>query len=76
MDNLDDLTTYELSTLFWGYYKDVHGVRPRGYDLDNANELRVQIRALDRYLEAKHATPEGREWLKMNGWMTDAARVL
>ena len=62
-------TTQELASLFWDYYKDVHGVRPRWVDSNDRLAVMVGLEALDRHMEWMKSTPEGLERLREDGWV-------
>lgn len=68
MTDWNEYSTKELATIYWGYHKDVHGVRPRGIPLDNRRDLIEGLQGLDRYMMNMKATPEGRARLRAEGW--------
>ena len=61
-------TTPELASLFWDFYKDVHGIRPRWIDSTDRETLIVGLAALERHMEWMKSTPEGLERLREEGW--------
>lgn len=68
MTDWNNYTTPELATIFWGYHKDVHGVRPRWIDHTDRVALISGLEALDRYMESMRSTPEGLAQLREDGW--------
>lgn len=68
--NFDQYETEELFSYFSDYYKDVHGIRPRGL-ANNRQEIIAGIMSLDSYMEYMKSTPEGREQLRQEGWDID-----
>jgi hypothetical protein len=66
--NWNPYTVAELAQIFWGYYKDVHGVRPRWVDLTDREVLVKGLESLDSYMESMKSTPEGLAQLREEGW--------
>lgn len=61
-------TTSELASLFWDFYKDVHGIRPRWVDSTDRDAIIAGLEALNRHMEWMKSTPEGLEQLREEGW--------
>jgi hypothetical protein len=62
-------STDELAGIFWDYYKDVHGVRPRWVSHTDRVALIGGLQGLDDYMAYMRSTPEGREQLQEDGWV-------
>jgi hypothetical protein len=60
--------TEELASIFWDYYKDVHGVRPRWIDHTDRRVLIHGLEGLDHHMATMKATPKGRAQLREEGW--------
>jgi hypothetical protein len=72
-----------LAEYYSDFYKEVHGMRPRGMaliasaypDRDALLEAKSHVQrgidGLEHYLEAMSATPEGRAQLRDEGWAID-----
>jgi hypothetical protein len=71
MTNWNDYDTEELASIFWDYYKDVHGVRPRWIDHTDRRVLIHGLESLDRYMDSMKTTPEGRAQLRAAGWWVE-----
>ena len=68
MKDYSPYTTQELAQIFWDYYKDVHGYRPRWVDHTDRVALVNGLESLDAYMEAMKSTPEGLAQLREEGW--------
>jgi hypothetical protein len=60
--------TEKLASIFWDYYKDVHGVRPRWMDHTDRRVLIHGLEGLDHHMATMKATPTGRAQLREEGW--------
>jgi hypothetical protein len=69
MKDFSPYTTSELAQIFWDYYKDVHGVRPRWVNTTDRESLISGLESLDSYMESMKSTPEGLAQLREEGWM-------
>lgn len=71
MTDYSDYDTEELASYFSDYYKDVHGVRPRWIDHTDRVAIIDGIQSLDRYMDNMKSTPEGRAFLRSEGWVVE-----
>lgn len=68
----NDLTEAEqLACTYSDFYKDVYGFRPRGLTDWTAADYKAAIASLHQTIEHRHATFEGREYLREEGWFAD-----
>ena len=64
----------ELASYYSDYHKDVHGFRPRGWDVPTETleyrirDLERRIASLDAYMDHMKSTEEGRARLREEGW--------
>lgn len=68
MTDWSSYSTSEIAAIFWDFFKDVHGVRPRWVDHTNREELLHGITMLQHHMQHMRSTPEGRASLKEQGW--------
>ena len=59
----------ELVDVLSDYHKDVHGFR-MNKNGQAREDIIYELTLLDRYMEARRSTVEGREQLRSEGWLT------
>ena len=71
MNELNKMTVDELQGYFSDFHKDYYGFRPRfatPEQWQNRDWLLEHINAIHDDMDARKATPEGRESLRAEGW--------
>ena len=71
MSELNEMTVDELQSYFSDFHKDYYGFRPRfatPEQWQNRDWLLEHINAIHDDMDARKATPEGRESLRAEGW--------
>ena len=75
MNKLNSLTVDQLAGYFSDFHKDVHGFRPRGIgspaDWESREWLCTQIDLIHSYMDTRKQTFEGREELRVQGWVIE-----
>lgn len=78
-DNFANLTVDELQSYYSDFNKDFYGFRPRGAtpeQWENRDWLIERINGIHDAMDNLKKTPEGREWLRNDGWVVEESEFI
>ena len=79
MSDFDGMNVDELQSYFSDFHKDYYGFRPRFATPEqwrSRDWLIESINGIHDALDARKATPEGRESLRVEGWQIDESEFV